>query len=201
MVAAAKCGCAQARRRDAYIGVKGRKKGLNLEFKSGMVPSDVVKCLLCDDPNKAQSTQDTVQAIKEHVRAREDTEWLVIVELPLTVHTGSAVHRADLTLIPRQAQTLKDAVVVEIDPAIHYGNPTRHRLKHRRGENKQEEARDAAMQRDEFKDIMYKRLGVHLVRAEEGFLDGKTLNAVLARILDAALDAAVASVARSTSAV
>jgi len=131
--------------------------------------------------------------IKSHVDAKPGVDWLAVVELPLTVHSGTP-QRADLTLIPRQAQTMQCAVVVEVDPALHFRNPSRHRVRQRRGVSALDSARDAACDRDAAKDDRYRALGVHLLRiGEEAWIPGQGLASHWLQLLDSMLDAAAAS--------
>jgi hypothetical protein len=192
VVATAACGCSQACRRDSYKQCSGKNRGLALEIRAHDA-SDVIKCLCCDNESAGKQAKALIADIKSHVDAKPGVDWLAVVELPLTVHSGTP-QRADLTLIPRQAQTMHCAVVVEVDPALHFRNPSRHRVRQRRGVSALDSARDAACDRDAAKDDRYRALGVHLLRiGEEAWIPGQGLASHWLQLLDSMLDAAAAS--------
>lgn len=193
VVAMAACGCAQVRRRGCFRGCKGIRRGLELQILADN-PTEVVRCQLCDNKMVSQGTKDIAAAIKEHVDSMHAVQWLCVAEMQLELENGSCSKKADLVLIPKHAQTLKSAVAVEIDPPLHFENPTRYAVRQRRGVSDQEAAREAAMQRDRIKDEVYKQLEVWLVRIARGaWLEGDTLTDTFWQMFDQTLTAALAA--------
>lgn len=161
------CGCVvavQAR----VLKARGYQPGSGHE----MHPTEGVQhyaCPCCDDGNKSVEVQDCNARAKQFVRERVSRECLVLVELAVDMHTvHQARKRADAAIVPDDAMTFAECVLVEFDPLGHGLNPDARSA--RRQNMTQEHRLHHVLDSDVEKDQWHGALGAWLWRMDASMM-------------------------------